>query len=113
MTALGNKLVVVCLFLAVAHRVAGQDLRLGNLRPCQDPGADPDASNPEDNLSCPRLDQVLQCYSEAQLCNGVEDCDGGSDEGADLVALECGKLSTGRLKTLTGIMFGELLNVAV
>lgn len=114
MAALDNKLVVLYLFLAVAHRVVGQDLQIGNRRPCQDPGFDPDPNNPEDNLSCPLLNpNLLQCYSEAQLCDGDEFCDGGSDEGDNVVALECGKLSTGRLKTLTGIMFGELLNIAV
>ena len=83
-----------CLLLAIAGRTSGQDLLIGNLRPCQDLGADPDPSNPTDNLSCPRLDNILQCYPEAQLCDGVQDCLTGSDEGVDIVALYCG---TGKL----------------
>jgi len=94
MAAQGRKLVVLSLLLAVVQRVAGQDLLIGNSRPCEDVvGADPDPNNPTDNLSCPRLDTELQCYPEAQLCDGVEQCAGGSDEGTNLVALTCeGKL---------------------
>ena len=42
-----------------------------------------------DNLSCPRDDGTLQCYSRSQLCNGNQDCVGGSDEGLNLNALDC------------------------
>ena len=92
MVAQGRKLVLLSLLLAVVQRAAGQDLLIGNLRPCEvDPAADPDSNNPTDNLSCPRLDDALQCYSQGQLCNGTEDCMGGSDEGENLVALDCGK----------------------
>ena len=42
-----------------------------------------------DNLSCPRTDGVLQCYPRSELCNGVEFCDDGSDEGRSLDALDC------------------------
>ena len=99
MAARGRKLVLLSLLLAVVQRAACQDLLIGNLRPCQDPAADPDPNNPADNLSCPRLDGVLQCYPQSELCNSppgprnvsFEVCLGGSDEGADLVALDCGK----------------------
>lgn len=47
----------------------------------------------EDNLSCPRLDDALQCYTQAELCNGVQDCAGGSDEGMNLISLECKQLT--------------------
>lgn len=90
MESRGRELVLFCLLLAIAGHAAGQDLLFGNLRPCQDPPADPDPNNPSDNLSCPRLDNILQCFSEAQFCNGVEDCTGGTDEGLNLVALDCG-----------------------
>ena len=94
MTAQGRKRVLFCLLLALAQRAAGQDLLIGNQRPCQDPASDPDPNNPTDNLSCPRLDTVLQCYGQDQLCDGTRQCDGGSDEGDNLVALTCaGKLT--------------------
>jgi len=92
MAAQGRKLVVLSLLLAVVQRAAGQDLLIGSLRPCEvDSATDPDPNNPTDNLSCPRLDDDLQCYSQAQLCNNQTDCMGGSDEGENLVALDCGK----------------------
>lgn len=105
MAALGNKLVLCCFLLAVARRAVGQDLLIGNWRPCQDPGSDPDPDNPTDNLSCPRLDSILQCYPLSQLCNRVQDCDGGSDEGSDLVALECSKLSASHIITCITVVF--------
>ncbi len=46
---------------------------------------------PPDNLSCPRDDPIidpLDCYQTAELCNGVDFCDDGSDEGA-VAALDC------------------------
>ena len=50
---------------------------------CQDQQGIPD------NLSCPRDDGALQCYRRSQLCDGVEFCDDGSDEGLNLNALDC------------------------
>ena len=81
------------LLLAVAQRVAGQG-QIGRAFPCQAPGSDPDQNFAEDNLSCPNTDQsILDCYSRTELCNAVEFCDGGSDEGTNIVALECSKFS--------------------
>ena len=55
--------------------------------------ADPCANdaNPTtfDNLSCPRLDGVLQCYPRSELCDTNSFCTGGSDEGTGLVSLDC------------------------
>ena len=46
-----------------------------------------------DNLSCPRTGnnsgEPLECYVWEELCNGVEICDGGTDEGRNIVSLEC------------------------
>ena len=90
--AMRRKVVLVCLLLAVVQRTVGQSLIIGNDLPCEQPGEDPDPNNDRDNLSCPRLDGVLQCYSRDMLCDGVQFCQGGSDEGTNLNALECGKL---------------------
>lgn len=50
------------------------------------------ANGTTDNLSCPP-DPIegLACFDRSLLCNGVEDCPGGEDEGADdtLSSLEC------------------------
>ena len=104
MAAQGCRLVVFSLLLAVAQRAAGQDLLIGNLRPCQDPASDPDSINPTDNLSCPRLDSALQCYRQDQLCDGTEQCVGGADEGVDLIALAC----NGKLAIKYRIKFNEI-----
>lgn len=45
-----------------------------------------------DNLSCPRKDPVnepLQCYTTAELCDGVAFCADRSDEGGAVAALGC------------------------
>ena len=90
--AMRRKVVLVCLLLAVVQRTVGQSFSIGNDLPCEDRD-DPDPNNDRDNLSCPLLDpNELQCYSRDMLCDGNEDCDGGSDEGTNLVALECSKL---------------------
>ncbi len=46
---------------------------------------------PPDNLSCPRdnpLTDPLECYQTTELCNGIDFCDDGSDEGG-VAALDC------------------------
>ena len=88
-----RKILLFCLLLAVAQRVAGQG-QIGRAFPCQALGEDPDPSFAEDNLSCPNVNaDILQCYSRDELCNNVPFCDGSSDEGDNIVALECGKSS--------------------
>ena len=80
MVLMGSRrlLLLFCLFTVVARRVAGQGA-VARLLPCG-----------VDNLSCPNTDQsILECYPFTQLCDTIEQCDGGSDEGTDLVALEC------------------------
>ena len=99
--AMRRKVVLICLLLAVVQRTVGQSLTIGNDLPCEEPGEDPDPNHDRDNLSCPLLDpNELQCYSRDMLCDGNEDCCVmatktamcGSDEGTNLVALECSKL---------------------
>ena len=61
-------------------------MEIGNSLPCE-----------EDNFSCPRIGNLsiipLQCYTQEELCNGVDLCEGGSDEGNNetIVSLECKK----------------------
>ena len=88
--AVRRNVVLFCLLLAVVRRASGQGL-IGIELPCQDPNIDPDPDNFRDNFSCPRLDEALQCYSFDELCDDIALCEGGSDEGMDLVALECSR----------------------
>ena len=47
-----------------------------------------------DNLSCPRIENTpLECYNMTMLCDGMDFCTGGSDEGRNLVSLDCKCLS--------------------
>lgn len=47
----------------------------------------PPGRNFSDNLSCPRTvlsrNNRMQCFNQSELCNGIEFCDMGSDEGVD------------------------------
>ena len=47
-----------------------------------------------DNLSCPPVNMLPNttapvCYGFGELCNGIQFCSNGNDEGFDNVALEC------------------------
>ena len=43
-----------------------------------------------DNLSCPNLNQnELECYPRDFLCDTADFCFGGSDEGDNIVSLDC------------------------
>ena len=83
-----RKLVLLFLLFAVARRTAGQGIS-GQTFPCEAAGEDPNPNDPEDNLSCPGLTNDLVCYSRAELCSGIPFCSGGSDEGLNLLALDC------------------------
>ena len=75
-------LLVVCALLEV---VRGQG-RIGFERPCG-----------VDNFSCPRIGNLseipLRCFRRQELCNGLPFCEGGTDEGLNIVSLEC-KMTT-------------------
>ena len=47
----------------------------------------------EDNLSCPRIGNLsqipLQCFTRQELCNGIDFCSSGTDEGTDIASLKC------------------------
>ena len=75
----GCKVALLCvLFSAAVRRAEGQG-NIATFRPCG-----------VDNLSCPNTDPtILECYTRNELCNDFDDCDGGSDEGRDLVSLDC------------------------
>jgi hypothetical protein len=100
---MGHKVVLFCLFLAVVQHAIGQS-PIGRVLPCEEPDEDPDPQNPEDNLSCPNAGPfALDCYSRGQLCDGMSDCAGGSDEGINLPALDCSKFCVVRVVFLTPI----------
>ena len=99
--AMRRKVVLFCLLLAVVQRALGQGI-IGSTLPCEAPGEDPDPNNPEDNLSCPFQDQsIMRCYSRTELCNGAQFCAGSTDEGVNIVSLNCSKLSIARFAWIT------------
>ena len=78
---------LLCLALhlqGITSQLHPRVLEIGNDLPCE-----------EDNFSCPRIGNLsvipLLCYTREELCDGVELCEGGSDEGDDdtLASLEC------------------------
>ena len=69
--------------------VNGQDLppqtsAIGRDDPC---AAELGVASPSDNLSCEFGE--TRCYRREQLCDGNGDCFNGSDEGFNILALEC------------------------
>ena len=90
-----RKAVLLCL-LAAVQRAVGQS-PIGASLPCEAVGEDPDQNNPRDNLACPSF-SGLQCFSSAQLCDGPNDCPGGTDEGFAPGFAGCGKLTYGQTR---------------
>ena len=75
----GCKVALLCVLFSAAVRRADGQGSIATFRPCG-----------IDNLSCPNTDpSVLECYTRNELCNDFDNCDGGSDEGMNLVALDC------------------------
>ena len=97
MGAWARKLLLFSVLSVVGRRTFAQDAIIGNSRPCEQLGSDHNSSNPTDNLSCPNINpNILECYRRDQLCNGLDDCTGGSDESTNLVALQCDPNNTPR-----------------
>lgn len=66
---------------------SNQTLMIGNDDPC---AAELGVPSPSDNLSCEFVAPGgTFCYSRSELCNGDETCFTGSDEGANIAALDC------------------------
>ena len=64
-----------------------QTLVIGNDDPC---AAELGVSSPSDNLSCEFVAPGgTFCYSRSELCNSDQICPTGSDEGANIAALDC------------------------
>ena len=56
---------------------------------CQNLGED------EDNLSCPGVaEQTGSCLPRGSLCDGVQNCSNGADEGVTMPNLTCGECMT-------------------
>ena len=77
--------------LAIVEFTTGQTnqtLAIGNDDPC---AADLGVPSPSDNLSCEFVPPGggTFCYSRSELCNGDPICLTGSDEGANIAALDC------------------------
>ena len=86
-----RKSVLFFLLLAVVQRASGQG-SIGSELPCEADGENPDPDN-LDNFSCPIPNQaILECYSRAQVCDGMNFCEGGADEGITTASLECSEL---------------------
>ena len=91
-SAMRRQLVLFCLLLAVVQRALGQGI-IGRELPCEAADQNPDP-NAIDNFSCPNPDPtILECYAASQLCDGISDCSGGSDEGTNTVSLVCSEFS--------------------
>ena len=75
------------LVLAVISSGQAQDLTIANDDPC---AADLGVPSPSDNLSCEFVTPGgTFCYLRSELCNGASVCFTGSDEGANIAALDC------------------------
>ena len=83
---MGCLTVLAVLVLSVAVSVQAQNLTIANYDPC---AAQLGQASPSDNLSCEFSTTGLRCYPRSQLCNGVNFCVTGSDEGDNIAALDC------------------------
>ena len=99
--------VQLLLYLVVLQAELGETV---DSLPCEAEDKDPDPENPMDNLSCPFSDEVLQCISLSEICDGESICIGDYDEGrvheqlemgsgnmTNTVILECSKFSSSGL----------------
>ena len=78
---LHRKVAMLYLLLAMFLLSAGQNITIGNLKPCGD-----------DNLSCPNVNaSILECYRSSQICDRIQNCTGGTDESFGIVSLQCSK----------------------
>ena len=83
MASSSSALSLLLLLVLQLHCIIGQG-PIGFALPCG-----------EDNFSCPRIGDLsiipLMCYTFDELCDGVEFCSGGSDEGNrdTIISLEC------------------------
>ena len=72
---------VIPLVLLLLQHADSQNMDVGNALPCG-----------EDNLSCINVfdpDDPNDCLTRAQLCNVMDDCVGGEDEGVGSNTLVC------------------------
>ena len=89
---------LMVLVLGVISRGQAQIVTVDDLEPqardiaTDDPcAADLGVASPSDNLSCEFIPPAggTFCYSRSELCNNSQTCATGSDEGANIAALDC------------------------
>ena len=66
--------------------ISPQVRQIGEDDPC---ASELEVATPSDNLSCEIFNGETNCYLRAELCNGSPVCLTGSDEGANVAALNC------------------------
>ena len=94
---MGHLFKVMLLVLGVISRGQAQIITVNDLEPeafdiaTNDPcAADLGVASPSDNLSCEFVvPGGTFCYFRSELCNGGQICLTGSDEGANIAALDC------------------------
>ena len=75
------------LVFALISSGRAQDIAIATDDPC---ATDLGVPSPSDNLSCEFVTPGgTFCYPRNELCNGVSACFTGSDEGANIAALDC------------------------
>ena len=92
------KLALLVLAVLFSGQVQAQIPTIADLEPqardiaTDDPcAADLGVASPSDNLSCEFIPPAggTFCYSRSELCNNSQTCATGSDEGANIAALDC------------------------